>query len=98
MSDDFLSAIGIHLQDLVAGFAGGVANAFVFKKSNPWAIIGSIVVGGFAANYLGAAVSSFVGTSSGTSAFIVGLAGMAICQGIVESAGSWSILRKFKND
>lgn len=92
--NDFLAALGIHLQDLIAGFAGGVANAFVFKRSKPWAIIGSIVVGGFAANYLGSAVSTLLGTSSGTSAFIVGLAGMAICQGIVESAGSW----KFKND
>lgn len=98
MANDFLSMIGIHLQDLVAGFAGGVANAFVFKKSKPWAIIGSIVVGGFAANYLGSTVGKILGTSDGTSAFIVGLAGMAICQGIVESAGSWSILRKFKND
>jgi len=98
MSNDFLSIIGIHLQDLVAGFAGGVANAFVFKKSKPWAIIGSIVVGGLAANYLGSTIGKIVGTSDGTSAFIIGLAGMAICQGIVESAGSWGILRKLKND
>jgi len=98
MSNDFLSVIGIHLQDLVAGFAGGVANAFVFKKSKPWAIIGSIVVGGFAANYLGSTVGKFLGTSAGTSAFIIGLAGMAICQGIVESAGSWFDVRKLKND
>ncbi|HEY6022169.1 MAG TPA: hypothetical protein VIY48_20575 [Candidatus Paceibacterota bacterium] len=95
---DFLTSIGVHLQDLIAGFAGGVANAFVFKKSKPWAIIGSIVVGGFAANYLGSVVSKIFGTSGGTSAFIVGLAGMAICQGIVESVGSWNILRKLKND
>lgn len=98
MSDDFMTVVGIHLQDLVAGFAGGVANAFVFKKSNPWAIIGSIVVGGFAANYLGALVGKLLGTSDGTSAFIVGLAGMAICQGIVESAGSWSLFKKLKSD
>ena len=98
MSDDFFSMIGIHLKDLVAGFAGGVANAFVFKKANPWAVIGSIVVGGLAANYLGATVARLLGTSSEFSAFVVGLAGMAICQGIVESAGSWDILRKFKND
>lgn len=98
MSDDFFSIIGIHLKDLVAGFAGGVVNAFVFKKSNPWAIIGSIVVGGLAANYLGGTIGRLLGTSEGFSAFIVGLAGMAICQGIVESAGSWDILRKLRND
>lgn len=98
MSNDFLSSIGIHLQDLIAGFAGGVANSFVFKKSKPWAIIGSIIVGGLTANYLGSTVSKFIGTSTGTSAFIVGLAGMGICQSIVESASSWSIFRKLKND
>jgi hypothetical protein len=98
MSDGFLSSLGFHLQDLVAGFAGGVANSFVFKKSNPWAIIGSIVVGGFAANYLGPTVSLFIGTSSGTSAFLVGLAGMAICQSIVESVGSWSPFKGPVND
>jgi len=98
MQNDFLTVLGIHLQDLIAGFAGGVANAFVFKKSKPWAIIGSIVVGGLAANYLGHPISKFLGTSDGTSAFIVGLAGMAICQGIVESAGSWSIFKKAQND
>ncbi len=98
MSDDFMIGLGLHLQDLVAGFAGGVANAFVFKKSNPWAIIGSIVVGGFAANYLGSIVGKVLGTSDGTSAFIVGLAGMAICQGIVESTGSWKLFKGLKND
>jgi hypothetical protein len=97
MPNDFLSALGLHVQDLVAGFAGGVANAFVFKKSNPWAIIGSIVVGGFAANYLGGSISTLFGTSAGTSAFVVGLAGMAICQGIVESAGSWTPFKGSKD-
>ena len=91
MSQDFLASLGLQLQDLVAGFAGGVANAFVFKKANPWAIIGSIIVGGFAANYLGSIVAHALGTSAGTSAFIVGLTGMAICQGIVESSGSWKL-------
>ena len=98
MSDDFLAIVGIHLKDLVAGFAGGVANAFVFKKSKPWAVIGSIVVGGLAANYLGETIGRLLGTSDGFSAFVVGLTGMAICQGIVESAGSWDILKRLKND
>jgi hypothetical protein len=49
MTDDFFAIVGIHLKDLIAGFAGGVANAFVFKKANPWAVIGSIAVGGLAA-------------------------------------------------
>jgi hypothetical protein len=97
MSDDFLSGLGFHLQDLVAGFAGGVANAFVFKKSNPWAIIGSVVVGGFSANYLGSTVSQFLGTSSLTTGFIVGLTGMALCQGIIDSASSWKLFKGKEN-
>jgi hypothetical protein len=88
--DDFLSSLGFHVQDLVAGFAGGIVNAFVFKKSKPWAIIGSIVVGGFAANYLGSPIGTFLGVTPNTSGFIVGMAGMAVCQGIIESAHSWS--------
>jgi len=98
MPEDFLASLGLHLQDLVAGFAGGIVNAFVFKKSNAWGIVGSIIVGGFAANYLGAPLSKFLGTSPGTSDFIVGLAGMAICQGIVESASSWKMFKEFKKD
>lgn len=90
MPDDFLGWLGFHAQELVAGFAGGVVNAFVFKRSKPWAIIGSIVVGGFTANYLSLPVSAALGWTSNTASFIVGLAGMALCQGIVESATSWS--------
>lgn len=98
MPDDFLTTLGLSLKDLVAGFAGGIVNTFVFKKSNPWEIIGSIIVGGFAANYLGSPLSKMIGTSLGVSDFIVGLAGMAICQGIVESASSWKPFKGLKND
>mgnify|MGYP001577795821 CR=1 FL=1 len=99
MSDnDLFSALGFHVQDLVAGFSGGMVNSFIFKKSNPFAIIGSIIVGGFTANYLGSTIGSLIGTSAPTSAFIVGLAGMAICQGIIESASSWSPFKGPKNE
>jgi hypothetical protein len=90
MSDDFLSSLGFQLKDLVPGIEGGIAHVFLFRKSKPWDIISSIVVGGLAANYLGPTVSNVTGTPEGAAAFIVGLAGMAICQRIVESAGSWT--------
>jgi len=91
MSDDpsWVVQLGIRMPDLIAGFAGGVVNAFVFKRSDAIAIIGSIVVGSFTANYLSETVGRYLGTSPGASAFNVGLAGMAICQGIVEAAKSW---------
>ena len=91
MADDpgFLIALGVKMPDLVAGLAGGVVNAFVFKRADPISIIGSMVVGSLTANYLSEPISHYIGTSGGAGAFIVGLAGMAICQGIVEAAKSW---------
>lgn len=97
MADDpgFWLTLGLKMPDLVAGFAGGVVNAFVFKRANPVAIIGSMIVGALTANYLSDIVGKYLGTSGGASAFIVGLAGMAICQGIVEAAKAW---RPFQSD
>jgi uncharacterized membrane protein YeaQ/YmgE (transglycosylase-associated protein family) len=91
MADDvpLLVQLGIKLPDLVAGFAGGVVNAFVFKRANPAGIIGSMIVGALTANYLSDAAARFTGTTGGAAAFIVGLAGMAICQGIVEGVRRW---------
>lgn len=91
MADDpgWLLSLGVKMPDLVAGFAGGVVNAFVFKRSDPVSIIGSMIVGALTANYLSESVGHYIGTSGGAAAFVVGLAGMAICQGIVEAAKMW---------
>lgn len=37
MSDEagLLVQLGVKMPDLIAGFAGGVVNAFVFKRSDP---------------------------------------------------------------
>lgn len=86
---DLLHELGIRLPDLIAGFAGGAVNAVVFKRSAPAAIVGSVLVGAFTANYLGEAAARLVGMSGGAAAFIVGLAGMAICQAIVSAARRW---------
>lgn len=90
---DLLKELGIRISDVMAGFAGGVVNAFVFKRANPVAIIGSIVVGALTANYLGEVATRYVpGVSNNASAFIVGLCAMGICQGLVETVARW----KFK--
>lgn len=86
---NLLVQLGIKLPDLVAGFGGGVVNAFVFKRADPVSIVGSMIVGALSANYLAESFTRYLGTSQGAGAFIVGLAGMAICQGIVEAAKSW---------
>lgn len=79
-----LHELGININNIIAGFAGGVVNAFIFKRSDPWSIIGSVIVGSLSANYLTEMIAKIVGTSMHTTAFIVGLGGMAICQGIME--------------
>lgn len=81
--------LGIRKADLVAGFCGGIVAALILRRADPWSIVSSVVVGALTANYLTDPIGRFTGTSGGTAAFIVGLAGMAICQGIVEAAKSW---------
>lgn len=98
MPNDFLVTLGVNVQDLLAGLSGGIVNAFVFKRSDPWSIIGSVVVGSLTANYLSGPVGRYTGTSGGAAAFIVGLAGMAICQGIVQAARSWKPFIKEPTD
>lgn len=85
----FLAEIGLRVPDLVAGFMGGVVNALIFRKSDPWSFVASVVVGGLASNYLSSPVGHYIGTTAPTTGFVVGLGGMALCQGIVEAAKSW---------
>lgn len=81
--------VGIKLPEILAGMGGGIVNSFVFKRSTPVSIIGSVVVGAITANYLGEHLAKIVGTSITTGAFLTGLAGMAICQGAVEALKRW---------
>lgn len=91
MSDpDLLVALGIRAQDALAGLAGGIVNAFVFQRSNPVAIIGSVIVGALTANYLAEPATKYLGTSSSAGAFIVGLCAMAVCQSLVAAATKWT--------
>lgn len=87
---DLLLSLGLKSQDLVAGLAGGVVNAIVFQRSSPIAVVGSMIVGALTANYLGEYFAKLMGTSSGASAFLVGLCGMVLCQLIVAAAAKWA--------
>jgi hypothetical protein len=89
MADDFFLQIGIKTQDLVGGLAGGVVNAFVFRQTNPVAIVGSVVVGCLTAAYLSETASHYLGTTGGATAFLVGLCAMAICQAIIAAVAKW---------
>ena len=63
---------------------------FSFKKSNPWDIVGSIVVGGLFGNYVVTATDGLGGTLRvvpalhNTSAFFVGVVAMPLCKFWVE--------------
>lgn len=84
MSDwNFFSAFDVSIRDLLGGFAGGVVNALVFTRTSPWTAVGSMVVGALTAAYLTDAAVAVTGVSPKPASFIVGLGGMAICQGII---------------
>lgn len=87
--DDFLLSLGISVKLAVAGFTGGVVHAFVFVRTTPGAAAGSVVVGTFTSNYLAEPAAHMIGLQPLPAAFIVGLAGMAICQGLVAAAAAW---------
>lgn len=84
-----LAELGIRLPDIIAGLSGGVVNAVVFKRTSPFGFIGSVIVGAVTANYLGPTASQYLGTLSGAGSFLVGMAGMVICQSVIAAASKW---------
>lgn len=86
----FLVQLGVKLPDLIAGFGGGVVNAIAMKRTDPWSIIGSMIVGALTANYLTEPFGHYLGTSPQTTGFLVGVAGMAICQGVIKASERWT--------
>lgn len=80
-----LEDLGLNAKLLVAGFAGGVVHALVFKQRSPSGVIASVLTGTLTANFLAPVAEHYVGDwlGAGGSAFVVGLTAMAICQGVV---------------
>jgi len=81
--------LGIKLPDLIAGFAGGAVAALIMRQIKPYEVVASVIVGSLTANYLGGPAAQFIGLGSGAATFIVGLTGMAVCQGIMEAGRKW---------
>lgn len=86
---DLLTSLGIKTPDLLAGTLGGLCKAIIVDKSGPTAVVSSMIVGAITANYLAEYVTKYLGTTSGVSGFIVGVAGMIICQVILARATKW---------
>lgn len=84
-----LEELGWKLPLLVAGFAGGVVNAFMLRRANVVDVTGSLVVGMFTANYWTEAAVRYIGTPELPTAFLVGVCGMAIARGVFNAARRW---------
>src|SRR5438552_3250875 len=89
--DEFLLEVGVKAPNIVAGAAGGLVRAIMLKRTGePWHVgdlpnvITSALVGMLTAAYLAEPIAKLVGVSSGPAGFLVGLAGMALCQRAVE--------------
>ncbi len=92
--DNIFDWMGVHPQDLIAGFAGGVSNIIVFQRVGPWA--GSIILGVLASGWLLDLVMYTFNLSErlrGPFGFIVGLCAMVICQGLVAAVKKWNLLQ-----
>lgn len=89
-SGDQLVELGIRLPDLLAGFCGGIVSALAMRQTTMPQIMTSVIVGGLTANFLGVPAATYVGfANTGAPSFIVGLGGMAICQGLIEAIKKW---------
>lgn len=84
MWHDALMLLGLKLQYLFGGFAGGVVSVFLMRKVTPWEALGSIIAGALTANFLGEDLASMLGLKTPVACFVTGLTSMALCQGIVE--------------
>jgi len=89
---ELLHELGLRLPDLVAGFSGGVASAFVMRQSDPWSVLACVVVGTLTAGYLGEPATRILGATGYYASFIVGLGAMAICRGLIEAVKRYRFL------
>lgn len=80
MPGDMLLFLNIHIQDIIAGFAGGICISFANLETGPYKIIRNIVVGGLLANYLGDWLAGVLQMPVGRADFIIGLSGTWFCQ------------------
>ena len=78
MSDKFL---GLDLDAIVAGCAGGVSILYAQKKPEAWELVAALVVGGLTANYIAPTAIEFLPSwvTLPVSAFAVGIGAKWIC-------------------
>ena len=97
MYDDLFAIIDIPL--LAAGSMGGLVHAFRVKKATPWEVVGYIVVGGLAANFIAPQVLKILTViPSAFIAFGVGMSGKHLCYYMEKFFDKLDVLGKTKNE
>ena len=85
----WLAELGISLPNFFAGFCGGMVASIGMGRTKPLEIVSSLVTGSLSATYFAKPVAAIVSAhvaeiDVGLAAFLVGLCGMSITQGIIE--------------
>lgn len=74
---------GLNLVRFIIGVQGGIVGVFLLRTPSPRAIIGSVIAGGFTANYAGLTIAAFTGWPMNLALYASGVGGLAICHGFV---------------
>lgn len=78
LNADIFSILDVQL--IAAGFLGGLVHAFRLEKATPWQVVGYIVVGGIAANFIAPQVLKLLTLlPAGFVAFGIGMSGKHLC-------------------
>lgn len=102
--DDVIIFGIINAHYFAAGLLGGLVHSFRLEKATPWKVIGHIITGGLAANFLTPALLNFISPQvlkllpPGFVGFGMGMSGRYTCYGIEKIFNSWNLLRKTKNE
>lgn len=94
---DVLSILDI--QFIAAGALGGLVHAFRVQKATPWEIVGFIVVGSLAANFMAPQVLKLLTLlPSGFVAFGIGMSGKHLCYAVEKFFDKLDIFGKTPNE
>lgn len=86
---------GLKASVIIAAFLGGVSAAFLMRDLTPLRAVAAVFVGCFTGAYLAPLGTYYLvsqsmveagGPAMNAAAYIVGVSGMAVCNGIIEAA------------
>lgn len=96
MSDEvgWLSLLGIKVQDIGAGIAGGSAAAILTRKAGVTSVLSIILLGAITSAYVTPWATMYVGTMGGAVGFFIGLGAVPICEAAKIAVAKWFPLDK----